>query len=363
MIDTRKGRRLATVCVLTSACLAGAAAFAAPPPKAPAPKGPAAAAPAAFPAGPNLVKNPGFEEAGPRGPAFWDPPDDLTSFWVPDERRGGKCIRLLSSILLDDYHRRLEEMRLPVPPPPKPARPFKPPGYDTVGGNDGVTYWSDWIDCKPATRYAFAADVRSEGGTPKIFIKGYSEIPAEIDDNGKPKKVLLRRVTFKIFLDAEGGKDWKTSTIDFCPTHDREDVKWMRVMFFAYWPPESYWFDNIRLVEAGPDAEAPKRWAAHRQRAESEAAGEREAKAKEAKYALDYVRKALARYVKDLGAPPPGLNALLKDPGDPKWLGPYLMELGEDPWGNPFRYVPKKDGFTLKSLGPDGEDGGGDDIE
>jgi hypothetical protein len=344
-------------------CLGGAAS-AAPPPKAPAPapRDPAAAPPAILPAGPNLVKNPGFEE-GDKDPAHWDRCDGLTSFWVRDETRGGRCLRLFSAILLDDYHARLEEMKLPTPPPPKPARAFHPPGYDTVGGNDGVSYWSDWIDCKPATRYALAADVRSEGGTPKIFVKGYSEIPAEIDDNGKAKKTMLRRVTFKIFLDAAGGKDWKTSTVDFCPTHDREDVKWMRIMLFAYWPPENYWFDNIRLWETGPDAEAPKRWAAHRQRAEAEAAAERDAKVKEAKYALDYVRKAIARYVKDLGAPPPALASLLKDPGDPKWLGPYLLELGDDPWGNPFRYAPKKDGYTLKSLGPDGEEGGGDDIE
>ncbi len=359
MTPTRTGWRLAVAGLAAVGGLSGTAA-AAPPPKAPAPAPEAAA----FPAGPNLVKNPGFEE-GDQDPAAWDRCDGLTSFWVNDPKRGGKCIRLFSAIHLDDYHRRLAEMTLPRPPAPAPPRAFRPPGYDTVGGNDGVSYWSDWIDCKPATRYAFAADVRSEGGTPKIFVKGYSEIPCEIDDRGKAKTVLLRRVTFKIYADCAPGKggDWKTSTIFFCPTHDRQDVKWLRVMLYAYWPPENYWFDNIRLVEAGPDAEAPKRWAAHAQRAASEAAAEREAKEKEARFTLDYVRKAIARHVKDLGAPPASLAVLKDDPGDPKWLGPYVLELGHDPWGNPYRYAKTKDGFTLKSLGADGEDGGGDDIE
>jgi hypothetical protein len=330
---------------------------------------PAAASPVpktgdATPAGLNRVKNPGFEE-GDKAPTHWDRPDGLTSFWEPDPKRGGKCIRLCSSVHNDDFHRRLEEMKLADPPPPKPSRPFKPPGYDTVGGNDGVSYWSDWIDCKPGMRYAFSADVRSEGGTPKIFVKGYSEIPCEIDDNGKAKKVLLRRVTYKIYLDCAPGKggDWKTSTIAFCPTHEREDVKWLRVMLFAYWPPQHYWFDNVRLVESGPDAEAPKRWAARKAQAAAEAEAARERPRREAKAVLDHIRQAIARYQKDLGARPASLADLRQDPGDPKWLGPYLLELGLDPWGNSYRYAPTKDGFTLKSLGPDGEEGGGDDVE
>jgi hypothetical protein len=361
MIRSQREWQLAIACIVATECAAAAA----PSPKVPASDPKQDKAPAAIPAGPNLVKNPGFEEGDAKGPAHWDRPDGLTSFWEPDAKRGGKCVRLYSAVPLDDYHRRLDEMKLPEPPPPKPPRPFKPPGYDTVGGNDGVSYWSDWIDCKPGVRYTMTADVRSQGGTPKIFAKGYSEIPCEIDDQGKAKRVLLRRVTFKVYLDCAPGPggDWKTSMITFCPTHDREDVKWMRIMLYAYWPPENYWFDNIRLVEAGPDAEAPKRWAARQAKAAAEAEAAREAPRREARAVLDHVRRALARYRKDLGEFPPSLADLRRDPGDPKWLGPYLLELGADPWGNPYRYARTKDGYTLKSLGPDGEEGGGDDVD
>lgn len=49
------------------------------------------------------------------------------------------------------------------------------------------------------------------------------------------------------------------------------------------------------------------------------------------------------------------------------WRGPYLKKaVTNDPWGNPYVYeFPGKhnvDGYDLSSLGPDGKDGGGDDI-
>lgn len=61
-----------------------------------------------------------------------------------------------------------------------------------------------------------------------------------------------------------------------------------------------------------------------------------------------------------------GLEALRVDPGNTRnWNGPYLKkEIPLDPWGNPYIYVcPGSYGdFDLKSYGPDGQDGGGDDI-
>ena len=310
----------------------------------------------------NLVQNPGFEE-GQKDPAHWDRCDGLTTFWEKDPLRPGKCIRVFSRVHIDDYHRRLEEMKVENPPPPAKPREIKGKGYDTVGGLDGVGYWSDWIDVKAGMRYTLHADVRSEGGKPKIFVKGYSEIPAEIGDPGKPRKTLLKRVTFKVYLDCAGGSKWKSSTLSFCPTHDREDVKWMRVMLYGYWPAQNYWFDNIKIAEAGTDPEAPKRWAALKEKVQQEKTQAQEATTREVKYVLAYVRKGVERYKSDLGSYPPTLEALLVDPGDPKWCGPYVLQLAEDPWGNPYRYRRTESGFTLQSYGPDGAEGGDDDME
>lgn len=62
------------------------------------------------------------------------------------------------------------------------------------------------------------------------------------------------------------------------------------------------------------------------------------------------------------------LRQLLERPNEaPSWRGPYLKKaVTNDPWGNPYLYeFPGKhnaDGYDLSSWGPDGKDGGGDDI-
>jgi general secretion pathway protein G len=65
-----------------------------------------------------------------------------------------------------------------------------------------------------------------------------------------------------------------------------------------------------------------------------------------------------------------GLQALISQPpGAPDWKGPYLkdqQEIPKDPWGNPYLYrypgTNNPGGYDLFSFGPDGREGGGDDI-
>ncbi len=63
-----------------------------------------------------------------------------------------------------------------------------------------------------------------------------------------------------------------------------------------------------------------------------------------------------------------GLKALVAAPADVNgWHGPYLKhEPHEDPWGMPYVYrcpgLHNTGGFDLYSLGPDMQEGGGDDI-
>jgi len=64
-----------------------------------------------------------------------------------------------------------------------------------------------------------------------------------------------------------------------------------------------------------------------------------------------------------------GLQALLVQPLNADgWTGPYLKKgLPKDPWGNLYVYrCPGQynvNGYDLHSLGPDGQDGSGDDID
>jgi hypothetical protein len=310
----------------------------------------------------NLVKNGAFED-GEQHPAAWDRCDDLTTFWEKDSVRGGKCIRIYTRIDDEEFHRREAEMKLDHPPPPKKPRVITGAGYETVGGIDGVHYCSDYIPVKPGLRYTLSVDVRSEGGTPKVFIPGYTEQAVELDEHGISVTEMLRRRTYKGDVDCKGGKDWTTTTFTFCPTGQRDDVKWVRIMLYAYWPLGNYWFDNVKLVEAGADPDAPKRWAARKDKAQQQGADAKTEKVKEAKALLAYIRQGVERYQADFGAPPPSLQALLKDTGDAKWAGPYLLELADDPWGHAWFYAPRDKTYVLKSTGPDGKEGGGDDVE
>jgi general secretion pathway protein G len=62
-----------------------------------------------------------------------------------------------------------------------------------------------------------------------------------------------------------------------------------------------------------------------------------------------------------------GLAALLTPPASVKaWAGPYLNTLPTDPWQNPYVYrFPGQNnvgGYDILSFGPDGTEGGNDDI-
>ncbi|MEN9401884.1 MAG: PilD-dependent protein PddA [Verrucomicrobiota bacterium] len=63
-----------------------------------------------------------------------------------------------------------------------------------------------------------------------------------------------------------------------------------------------------------------------------------------------------------------GLQALVVQPGDVSgWRGPYLKsDIPQDPWGNAYTYeYPGRvnpSGYDLRSAGPDGQVGTGDDI-
>jgi len=83
---------------------------------------------------------------------------------------------------------------------------------------------------------------------------------------------------------------------------------------------------------------------------------------------------ALNLYEQDNGSFPTtaqGLEALVERPAEVSqdtWMGPYLQrkEIPEDPWGNPYHYTSPGEenpaSYDLVSYGPDGKEGGGDDI-
>jgi general secretion pathway protein G len=89
-----------------------------------------------------------------------------------------------------------------------------------------------------------------------------------------------------------------------------------------------------------------------------------------AKIQIKELEGALQLFSFDVGRFPTtseGLDALLRNPGNlESWKSSYLTkaELPKDPWGKPFIYrCPGQYGdFDLFSYGPDGVEGGEDDV-
>lgn len=89
---------------------------------------------------------------------------------------------------------------------------------------------------------------------------------------------------------------------------------------------------------------------------------------------ISNIEVALESFEVDMGRYPTsteGLDALVDEPYSTKtssWKGPYVKRgIPNDPWGEPYIYtIPGRHntyGYDLYSYGPDGQEGGDDDID
>jgi general secretion pathway protein G len=92
-----------------------------------------------------------------------------------------------------------------------------------------------------------------------------------------------------------------------------------------------------------------------------------DAKISAAKAQVAEIDSALERFYVHMDRYPTaeeGLAALVTAPagGEQKWRGPYVKQLRNDPWGNPYQYIVPgthhTTSFDIWSRGADGADGG-----
>lgn len=89
-----------------------------------------------------------------------------------------------------------------------------------------------------------------------------------------------------------------------------------------------------------------------------------------AKAQAGIISDPMNRYRLDMNKFPSKLEDLWEEPSDTKlrekWAGPYVEELKNDPWDNPYQYLAEgkknKDKYDFWSNGPDGQNGTEDDI-
>ena len=98
----------------------------------------------------------------------------------------------------------------------------------------------------------------------------------------------------------------------------------------------------------------------------------KDAKIAAAKATIANLGTAIGTFEVDMGRYPTsseGLAVLRTPPSDATdWKGPYVeKDIGNDPWNNPYVYrcpgQHNANGYDLFSMGPDGKEGGGDDID
>jgi hypothetical protein len=226
----------------------------------------------------NLVPNGDFE-AGQQTPDGWQVIDGLSTFWVKDDAAHGKVLKLDSDVLQSQAYEWWAKVLKGARAADAPAkRPTVEPKYDTLAGLDGVWYWSDFIPVEPGKAYWLTLDVKGPGM--KVFLRGYTETgPTDFgldekafqgylreqagkDSQERGRKILRYRYVWDAWMPAGGSADWKTYSRrekPFEPTKVTPKVRFVRVMIYPYWPPATYFVDNVRLVEwHPPDTPAPK---------------------------------------------------------------------------------------------------------
>ena len=234
----------------------------------------------------NLLPNGDFETPAADGthPAHWQQVDNLVFFWTtdPEAPERGKVIKIDTDV----YQRQaygwwIDRFVRGKPLAEAPERaPTSGPKYDTIGGLDGGWYWSDFIPVKQGGAYKVCVDAK--GPSCYVFVRGYDEIlPVSFGDEepavqeqfrkargdpladakGRPIRYRLRyRYTTKFPV---GGSDqWKTYT-HTKPRHPNsrqltQNVRYIRIMLYPFWPADTYWFDNVRVVEVAADPEQAK---------------------------------------------------------------------------------------------------------
>jgi general secretion pathway protein G len=98
----------------------------------------------------------------------------------------------------------------------------------------------------------------------------------------------------------------------------------------------------------------------------------KEARVTAARVEISNLEGAIDLFEQDTGRYPTtseGLAALVQQPsGVVDWHGPYIKRgVPKDPWGNPYVYKQpgqyNQYGYDIYSFGPNGQQGGGDDID
>jgi len=219
-----------------------------------------------------------------KGGAGWDAPDHAGTFIEPGPAGRGKVLRLRTDIERDKWLAYRRRLRFGQADPSKPPKLKRDTSYGSVAGLEGLHYRSKWIAARPGQRYWLVADMKGKSTGiffPMIFVKGFLDYTDRADSlpevslierkmtakafaklpPAQRKKILdadtkahperYRRECFRWFLACRNPDNvWMHYAAPFPPRGGLPaNVRWLRIEIYAYWPPMSYYFDNVHMYK------------------------------------------------------------------------------------------------------------------
>ena len=218
--------------------------------------------------GKNLVKNGDFEKkrSDHSSPENWDLCCGLTTFHEKYRKRG-YVIRIDTTVPKEQARARwLVMKKLGVKAPPAPKKEKYTNRYATIGGVDGVHYYSDYIPVKKGARYKLRIDHKGKNNDmffTKIFVKGYGKFVKkrnirQPDGSIKEETVTEHRQLFKWYLACRNFTDGWLTAEDWIPCKMPQSIAEVRICIYAYWPIQDYFFDNVEFYEGKEPPEEEK---------------------------------------------------------------------------------------------------------
>lgn len=224
----------------------------------------------------NLLPNGDFE-AGEGAPAAWQKIDALASFWVDDaDPKHGKVMKFDTDVSQAQAYGWWSKIVAGASAADAPAKqPTVEPKYDTLAGLDGVWFYSDYVSVEAGKKYWLTVDVKGPGML--VWLVGYPDKPdttfgadqgalqqylAEAKQRDAKQKrgrpAFIHKYVWKGQMPAGGSNEWKTYSRrvkPFEPTKNTPNVRYVRVLLYPFWPPATYYVDNVRLTpyQAGRD--------------------------------------------------------------------------------------------------------------
>ncbi|MBN1554584.1 MAG: hypothetical protein JXA11_07545 [Phycisphaerae bacterium] len=232
-----------------------------------------------------LNVNGSFDE-GAKG---WDAPDNVSTFLLPGPAGRGTILRVRTDLQRDPWLAYRKALRTGKANPANPPAIAKDTTYGSVAGLEGVHYRSRWIKATPKKRYWLLADCKhtttGKRATPKVFVKGFLKIQKtphaydglpesslaemnltpeqfaalpeakrrfliEADVKKHPMRYVRECYRWYLSCPSESGK-WNHFAAPFPPRGGLpEDVEYLQIQIYSYWPPGEYLWDNVQLHEA-----------------------------------------------------------------------------------------------------------------